>query len=164
MKHVTDRMTAWVGGELSAAEVTALERHLDTCPACRNEADRLRRDWDALALAAVDAKAAGAGLWPAVRERTFGPGASGWFFGRSQAVRLTLALVTLAVGVVCGRLSGGLAGPSAAVVDDDSGLAAVWLEDSTWHGQAGGGLADSWLALADNSEQGNTAAGRGGTR
>lgn len=108
----------------------------------------------------VDARA---DLWPAVRARTFGR-RGGWFFGGSPAVRLALAAGTLAVGILCGRLTGGLTGPGTVLPDDDGSLAAVWLEDSTWHSGTSGALADSWLALAENGTATTAAAGQGGTK
>jgi anti-sigma factor RsiW len=164
MKHVTDSLAAWAGGELTADLRQQVERHLDDCPDCRADADRLRATWDALGHAALPAESRRPDLWPAVRERTFGRTRAGWFFGRSPAARVSLAVATLAVGVLCGRLGGVLARSSAAADDDDSGLAAVWLEDSTWHGEAGGGLAESWLALADTGDPRGAAAGQGGTK
>jgi len=173
MKHVTDRLAAWAGDELTAGQRQEVERHLDDCPDCRAEADRLRGTWEALGHAALPADLwrpdlwrpdlRRPDLWPAVRERTFGRAPAGWFFGRSRAARLSLAVATVAVGVLCGRLGGGLARTPAAA-DDDSGLAAVWLEDSAWHGATGGGLAESWLALADNGDPPGAADGRGGMK
>ncbi len=163
MKHVTDHLAAWVGGELTADQRQDVDRHLDVCPDCRAEAGRLRGTWDALGHAALPNGPGRPGLWPAVRERTIGRAPAGWFFGRSPAARLSLAVATLAVGVLCGRLGGGMARTPAAV-DDDSSLAAVWLEESTWHGEAGGGLAESWLALADTGDPRDAAAGQGGMK
>lgn len=163
MTHVTGRLAAWLGGELDAAGAAAVREHLADCPACRGEAERLRAEWDRLGEAAVTVRA---DLWPGIRARTFARGGSGWFFGRSPLVRAALAAATLALGVLGGRLSGGLAGPRAATVaaaDDDGGLAAVWLEDSTWHEDAEGGLGGTWLALAGAAgTQGDD--GQGGTR
>lgn len=159
MNHVTGRLAAWLGGELDAAGAAALEAHLEACPDCRREADAQRAVWLALA-GEVAAGARPASVWPAVRERTFGQRPAGWFFGRSPAARWSLAAGTLALGILCGRLGGGLAGPKAALADDDSGLAAVWQEDSSWHGDTGGGLSDSWLALAGTGNDGT----QGGTK
>lgn len=164
MKHVTERLAAWAGGELTAVQRQELERHLDACPDCRREAAQLRETWDALGHAALPPGPARVDLWPAVRKRTFGQASAGWFFGRSPAVRLSLAVATLAVSVLCGRLGGDLAGTPTAVAADDSGLAAVWLEDSTWHETAGGGLADSWLALVDPGDPQEAVAAPKGTR
>lgn len=164
MKHVTDRLAAWAGGELPAVERLEVDRHLDACPGCRVEADQLRETWNALGHAVLPPGSRCVELWPAVRERTFGRASAGWFFGRSPAVRLSLAVATLAVGVLCGRLGGDLAGTRTVVVAEDSGLAAVWIEDSTWHGDSGGGLADSWLALADTGDPQEAVAGQRGMK
>ena len=164
MKHVTDRLAAWAGGELTAAERQEVDRHLDACPDCCAEAERVRETWDALGHAALPVGPRRPDLWPVVRQRTIVRAPVGWFFGRSPAARLSLAVATLALGVLCGRLGGGWAGTRQDAAADDSGLAAVWLEDSTWHGDAGGGLADVWLALADTGDPQASAAGQGGTK
>ena len=163
MKHVDHRLAAWVGGELSATEAAALEQHLAGCSECRGQASRMRAAWDALGCAALPSGPRRVDLWPQVRERTIGRAAGGWFFGRNPAVRLALAVATLAVGVLCGRLTGGLTGPRSAVADDGS-LAAMWLEESTWHRDGGGGLADSWLAVAEDGTATSLVTDSGGTK
>jgi anti-sigma factor RsiW len=168
MKHVTDRLAAWLGDELEAAEAAALAAHLEVCADCRREAAQARADWALLEVAAVSAAEAGAArapaIWPAVRARTFGRETAGWFFGRSPATRMSLAVATVAIGVLCGRLTGSLSGPANAVADDDSGLAAVWLEESSWHDESSGGLADTWLALAGTDDVQAGAEAQGGTK
>lgn len=42
-RDVRDNLSAWIDGELPAAELLAVERHLVACPDCRAEADDLRR-------------------------------------------------------------------------------------------------------------------------
>lgn len=164
MTHVTALLAAYVGGELDPAASREVDTHLATCAACRAEAARIRSTWDLLEAAAVPASSTRVDLWTGVRERTIAPVAGGWFFGRSRAARLSLAVATVALGVLVGRWTGTLG--TAGAADDDADLAGVWLEDSTWHDQASGGLADSWLALADPSDQADSrvAAGNGGTK
>lgn len=162
MKHVTDRLAAWLGGELDAAAAAALESHLRECGDCRREAEGQRAAWNAMDVAPVPTPAGR--VWPEVRERTFGAQAGGWFFGGSPAVRVALAAATLAVGVLGGRLTGSLSGPRAAQGDDDGSLAAVWIEESTWHDGSGGGLAASWLALASDDGTAGRAGATGGSR
>jgi anti-sigma factor RsiW len=41
--HPTDRLSAYLDGELSAGDAAAVEEHLRTCPACRAELDALSR-------------------------------------------------------------------------------------------------------------------------
>ncbi|MBK8165230.1 MAG: zf-HC2 domain-containing protein [bacterium] len=162
MKHVADRMAAWLGGELDAAAAASLEAHLRGCEDCRREAEALRATWNALDIAPAPLPAGS--VWPAVRARTLGARPRGWFFGGSPAARGALAAATLAVGVLGGRLTGGLSGPREALADDDGNLAAVWLEESTWHDESGGGLAESWLALASDEGTADRTGGTGGTQ
>ncbi len=42
--QVIDRLSSWLDGELAEAERQAVDRHVETCPACRLELDRLRAD------------------------------------------------------------------------------------------------------------------------
>lgn len=164
MTHVVDRLAAWVGGELGTSEAAAVAAHLEACGDCRREADRLRATWRMLDAVAMPAATPAVTVWPAVRARTFGEPAAGWFFGGSPAIRWSLAAATLAVGVLCGRFSGQLAGPRAAMAEDDSSLAAVWFEDSSWHNESAGGLAGSWLAMAGNGSGQAGSDRRGGTQ
>lgn len=41
-EHVSDRLPGWARGELSGAEGVAVERHLASCAACREEAEAVR--------------------------------------------------------------------------------------------------------------------------
>lgn len=165
MTHVTGLLAAHLVGELDPARAREVEAHLASCADCRAEAARLRTTWDVLAAAAVPVGSTRADLWSGVRARTMGRAPAGWFFGRSATARASLALATLALGVLVGRWTGTLGG--AAVADDgsndDSSLAGVWLQDSTWDDEASGGLSDSWLALADVTDS-RQAAGNGGTK
>jgi hypothetical protein len=74
-------------------------------------------------------------------------------------------VATLALGVLAGRWTGTLGDTAVADDDntDDSSLAGVWLQDSTWDDQASGGLSDSWLALAEVTDS-RQSAGNGGTK
>lgn len=165
MKHVTGLLAAHVGGELDPARTREVEAHLAACADCHAEAARLQATWDVLATAAVPTTATRADLWSGVQARTTGQATAGWFFGRSATARASLALATLALGVLVGRWTGTLGGAAVADDDssDDSSLAGVWLQDSTWDDQASGGLSDSWLALADVADS-RQAAGNGGTK
>lgn len=163
MTHVTDRLAAWLGGELDPAATAAVEEHLGLCAACRREADAQRAAWEALASLAT-APPRGS-LWPGVRERTLGAPERGWFFGSSPVARGVLAAMTLAIGVLGGRLTGTLGGTPAAQAEDDGTLAAVWLEESTWHADSEGALADAWLAVASDDDRAAGATGSpGGSR
>jgi len=160
-RHVADRFAAWLGGELDTAAAAALETHLRDCAECRREAAAQRAAWNVLQ--DVAGPPPSASLWPAVRARTFGAAARGWFFGGSPALRGALAAATLAVGVLAGRLTGGLAASAPSTAEDDGTLAAVWQEEATWHDASDGGLAASWLAVAADDGIAGTAGG-GGSR
>lgn len=165
MKHVTGLLAAHVGGELDPARTREVEAHLTACADCRAEAARLQATWDTLATAAVPPTATRADLWSGVQARTTGQATAGWFFGRSATARASLAVATLALGVLAGRWTGTLGDTAVADDDntDDSSLAGVWLQDSTWDDQASGGLSDSWLALAEVTDS-RQSAGNGGTK
>lgn len=40
--HVLDQLPLWAGSDLEAAEMTAVDRHLEECPTCRAAAEDLR--------------------------------------------------------------------------------------------------------------------------
>ena len=51
--EIRERLSVYLDGELPAAEATALEAHLAVCPACADEAEKLRRLCAELAAAAL---------------------------------------------------------------------------------------------------------------
>jgi anti-sigma factor RsiW len=63
----TDRLSAYVDGELDAEAVAELERHLEDCPACSDVVADLR----AIVATApsYDGRMPGRDLWPAIAER-----------------------------------------------------------------------------------------------
>ena len=42
MPHVLDRLPLWIEGDLEAADMAAVDRHLSQCPACQEAAEGLR--------------------------------------------------------------------------------------------------------------------------
>jgi anti-sigma factor RsiW len=121
-------LAAYTSGEVPPGQREALEAHLATCPACRDEAGRMARAWHLLGAAEpIDASpqfatrvrdavretvARSAGLprwWPLVPRL-------GW--------ALALAVVVLA-GASIGR---GLATPPVRIADAGGSAAEAWLE------------------------------------
>ncbi|HVL66118.1 MAG TPA: zf-HC2 domain-containing protein [Vicinamibacterales bacterium] len=92
---MTDRLSEYIDGELSAGEQVEMERHLAACAACREVADDLRE----LAARApqLPASAPAADLWPAIAERIAAePRGRVVPFGRGAARRFMFTLPQLA--------------------------------------------------------------------
>jgi anti-sigma factor RsiW len=143
--HVTDRLAAWLGGETSAGESVAITAHLETCAACRREADALRAAWDVLG--AAEAPAAETSVWPAVRARTTAGSAGGAGLAVRLAWRGALATAAVAAGVLLGGL---VPGGGVAVADD--GEAFAWVEAGSWSEDNSGSVAELWLAVGEEEE------------
>jgi len=144
--HVTRRLAAWLGGETPPVEAAAIADHLETCAACRTEADALRATWDVLAEAAVPETAAT--VWPAVRARTTARRASRTIRMRHPVWRGALAAAAMAAGVMLGSLVPG-GGATAAGEDPD---VAAWLDGSSWPDDDGVMVA-FWLDAAAGGEE-----------
>ena len=133
MKHVTDRISAWLGGELDSAEAADLEHHLELCPDCARAARESRAVWEALgAVTLAENQLSSPSVWPRVRARTFGERADGsWFYGSSALVRGGLATAAVAAGLFFAVMlpSGELDGAGSS---SDLQVESLWLEDSSW--------------------------------
>lgn len=136
MEHVSGLLHRWLGGELGADELVAVEAHLAACPACRSEADALTTVWQDLAQVAP--RPGSGSVWPAVQARIFAP-RPGWFFGGRPLIRAGLATAAVACGLVAGALlpPGGVAEAadptlwvaSSRSLDADAAVALdVWLD------------------------------------
>lgn len=160
MKHVANRIQAYISGELAGDQKAAVEKHLDECPACKDEVDRARETWEMLGTMESPRSENGS-VWPAVQARTFGRETSDrdWFFGAGNLTRTGLATAAVAAGLMLGVL---LPVGSDHNEDVDSGLTdeswlveSSWLSDSSWlGGDATAGLDDILLG-ADLLDEGN---------
>lgn len=153
MKHVTDRIQAWLGGELDAERSAALERHLAECPDCAREAERSRELWDLLA--AGEARPASDSVWPAVQARTFGAAGS-WFYGGRALTRTGWAAAAVACGLMLAvllPLGVGAGNGNVAMASDGS----MWLTDSSWLAETDeAGLHQVWLDAGLDDEEGGS--------
>jgi anti-sigma factor RsiW len=153
MKHVTDRIQAWLSGELGGQEASSLEAHLEQCPACAEAAAEARRLWEMLAEA--DPTPAGPSIWPEVRRRTVGAGqADSWFFGTGSWARSSLATAAVAAGLLVGVIIPGsgerqIGGTAEAEPVDGDQVESLWLDDTSWDSGLSG-LQTAWLATGDD--------------
>lgn len=158
MKHVTDKIQAWLGGDLAPAEADDFAAHLQVCDDCAAEAQQARQMWDLLGTVADPVPADTPSVWEAVRAETLDSEASaGWFSDSGRLLRGSLATGALAAGLALGVLLpwGGAfpddVGGSAFAAADD--LETYWLTDTSWGASADGyGLAQAWFSEAESDE------------
>jgi len=160
MKHIANRIQAYLSGELASDQKAMLEKHLDECPACRAEVDQAREMWKMLD--AMDTlPPATDSVWSAVHARTFGKKTSEreWFFGAGNLTRAGLATAAVAAGLMLGVLlptgSDHQEGLDSGLTDSSWLMESSWLSDSSWlGGDVAAGLDDILLG-ADLLEEGN---------
>jgi anti-sigma factor RsiW len=154
MKHVIDRIPAWLAGELEPAVADRVAAHLQDCPDCAREAASIRGILDILTQADTDPDLRSS-VWPQVQERTFGRGRSpnSWFFGTGPLTRTAWASAAVAAGLLVGVL---LPGGGAVTPDDaaaDAALETLWLAESSWVDDGSGlGLTEIWLTAGQDEE------------
>lgn len=105
--EIRRRLDAWVDGELPAHEAEQIVRHLDQCPACRNEAESIKQIVASLdALPAIHAPASlTRKTLRAYRAGLANPGMVQWWQGLSLAMRGAVCCAILA-GLLCGAVLG----------------------------------------------------------
>ncbi|MBU8871037.1 MAG: zf-HC2 domain-containing protein [Gemmatimonadales bacterium] len=154
MKHVTERIHAWLAGELDPVSATDLEQHLEQCPDCARVARESRAVWETLGSAAAeDEQLSSPSLWPRVRARTFGEQTGGsWFYGPSSVVRAGLASAAVAAGLVFAVMLPG-EGLNGDQNSSDQQVETLWLEDSSWtSADQDYGLDRMWLSAGLDTE------------
>jgi len=156
MKHVSDQLGRWQGGELDAAAAAAVEAHLEACPDCRREADALRTVWSALDAARPEP--APASVWPGVQARTFGA-RRGWFFAGRPALQTGLAAAAILGGLLVGVILPA-GGEATAATNGESTL---WSDSSRVLDDAAEGSLALWLAPGD-TDAGTAGTGTEATR
>ncbi len=138
MNHETSDLAAYLANELSPKDRSRVETHLQACPACRAECERLKEIWDLLGVIA-DPSPSARSVWPAVRTRTTAAPprmrlGAGW------------AAAALAAGVLVGAVLPGfgpLSGNGSTV--SASGDYDSWLESSWLQTEQGDDLAAGWM-------------------
>ncbi len=133
MKHITERIPAWLAGDLDQDAVTDLEHHLERCPDCARSAHESRALWEALGTVAFDEISQSTpSVWSAVRTRTIAENISNsWFYGPSSLARVGLATAAVAAGLVFAvMLPGG--GLDEVPNPGDQQVETLWLEESSW--------------------------------
>jgi anti-sigma factor RsiW len=160
MKHVEERVQAYLAGELDADRAAAVERHLEKCSRCRDEVQQTQTLWKMLDSAQVKPSQRPS-IWPAVRARTVDKETDrrGWFYGTRPWIRTGLAAAALAAGLVVGVLLPGGAGEGNGADRLTSAAAwltdASWLSDSSWRSTGEAVGLDDILLGADLADEGN---------
>ncbi len=107
MKHVDDKVQAFVAGELSGAEQQRVADHVANCPACAREVAEARQLWDLLGAAEVPRdmpqdlleNAPAQSAWPEIQARTFGRARGSLLYGGGRWSKAGIAATALAAGL-----------------------------------------------------------------
>ncbi len=156
MKHVTNRIQAFVAGELSGAEEQAVAAHLKQCSACSREADQARQLWDLLGDAATPSQASTASAWPEIQARTFGRGQGSLLFGSGLWTKAGVVSMALAAGLGLAIL---LPGQDAYKMQDADEMIVAGESDAAWGSafwlgdDSGTSFSELWLAAADEGSE-----------
>ena len=133
------RLMAYADGELSGAEVVAVEDHLQSCPRCQREVESLR--WLQMRTGQSTPAEPDSSLWPVLQarlsSRSVGTGRASW--------ASTAFLILLALGV--GAWAGWTAGTGER--DEESN---TWLASSSLFGDPQDGVSTVYLEGMDDSE------------
>ncbi len=146
MKHVGDRIQAFVAGELAGDERQAIADHLADCPACNREAEEARRLWGLLGDAAVPGPLPASSGWPGIQARTFGRARGSLLYGGGLWSKTGIAATALAAGLALAILLPG-GNTEDAVLASDGDVAwgsSFWLDE-----QADTAFSERWLAVAE---------------
>jgi len=159
MKHVTDKIQAWLSGELDPAEARRVEAHLRECPDCAGEAAEARHLWETLGdLAGATPEIPGS-IWEPVRERTLARRETGSrFFGPVQLVRSSLATAAVAAGLLLGILvpgtePGSMDGGAEALDVAEEQVETLWLSGTSWAGELTE-FESAWLGVGQDDAAG----------
>ncbi len=154
MKHVDDKIQAFVAGELSNAELQLVADHVANCPACAREVAEARHLWDLLGEAEMPremlADVPTASVWPAVQARTFGQARGALLYGGGLWTKTGIAATALAAGLALAILlpSGDARENILASDSDASWGSSFWVDE-----QSDSGFSTIWLtAVTDGSD------------
>jgi anti-sigma factor RsiW len=159
MKHVQDKIQAYLDGELLEVEAAGVRDHCQSCPECSRILSETEAVWEAVA--ATPAPRLGKTVWPALENRLLGRRLEQWR-GRSQDRPQGLlqggykySFAGIAVGVVAVGLGLGLwLGQSPADESGELGWnslleeGALLIEGSDW-------TLDQVYLAAGNEEEGD---------
>ena len=145
MKHVGDKIQAFIAGELSGQQEQAVVDHLAGCPACAREVEQVRQLWDLLDEAALATALPAASAWPGIEARTFGRIGSSRLCGGGLWSKTGFAVSAVAAGLGLAILlpSENSETPILPDADEMAWGSSFWLDE-----QADSGLIEFWLATA----------------
>ena len=150
MKHVGEKIQAYVAGEMADDERRAVADHLATCAACARQAEQARDLWARLGEVAIPGRVPASSSWPAIQARTFGRGAGPRLSGGGWWSQTGIAAAALVAGVALAVLlpGGGGSDPQVTVGADETWGSAFWLE-----GETDSSFSALWLAAADQEDR-----------
>ena len=149
MKHVGNKIQAYVADELTAIDRQGVEEHLASCQSCKQALAETRSLWDVLALAAEPEVVPTASAWAGIQAQTFGLERAPIFYGGGLWSKTGIAAVAMAAGLALAIfLPAGGAIESVYVAENEALGSSFWLED-----QGDSGVSEWWLTMADDGSQ-----------
>lgn len=149
MKHVADKIQAYVSGELAGAEEQFVVDHLAECPACAQEAEQARQLWAVLGEANVLENLTSASAWPDIQARTFGRQSSSVFYGGGLWSKTGIAAFAVAAGLALAVLLPAGSTQDVIFAEDSEALgSSFWLSE-----QSDTAFSEMWLAVADEGSE-----------
>ena len=158
MRHVDEKVQAFVAGELSGAEQQLVADHVANCPACAREVAQARQLWDLLGEAEVPRgmpqdlleNTPAESTWLEIQARTFGRTRGSLLYGGGRWSKAGFAATALAAGLAVAVLlpRGDAADKILSSDSDTSWGSSFWLDE-----QSDSGFSTMWLtAVTDGSD------------
>ncbi len=150
MKHVDDKIQAYVAGELSDQQVQMVIDHLASCPACAGEAERARQLWAQLGAAASATRVPAGSAWPGIQARTFGRAQSSLLYGAGRWSKAGFAATALAAGLALAILLPSENSKLTVLPEADEMAwgSSFWLDE-----QSDAAFSELWLAAAEEGSE-----------
>jgi anti-sigma factor RsiW len=150
MKHVDEKIQAFIAGELAGEQQQAVTDHLADCPACAHAVEQARHLWSLVDEAATLAPLPGGSAWAGIQARTFGRARSSLLYGGGLWSKTGIAATALAAGLALAILLPSENSEQSLLpgTDEMAWGSSFWLDE-----QSDTAFSELWLAAADEGDE-----------